>query len=85
MIVAESILLCGATVLTILIYVNYTRQRRLMKRIQAEYKQANQLNKQARQRCREAIALRTEALQARDKAVKEAERIVSFWNAKHWN
>lgn len=83
--VVEVILLGSAALLTMSMYVSYRRLNRLVKRIKVQSKDIDRSNQQARKRLEEAIAFRQETLQARDRALKEAESLTAYWRADRLN
>lgn len=83
--VVEVILVSIATVLTGLMYGHYSRLSRLAKRMQARSEAIDELNRLAQKRFEEAMAFQKEALQIRDKAIKEAERIGAYWQGERLN
>ena len=78
MLVVEIVILGGTMILAMLAYVNYTRSDQFLKHSRAQCREIEEIHNRAQQRYEEIV-------QARDKAVKEAERIASFWQAERWN
>ena len=75
MLVVEIVILGGTITLAVLAYFNHTHSARLLKQTRAQCREIEELNRRAQQRYEEIV-------QARDKAVKEAEHSASFWQAE---